>query len=96
MRNAALQLFSALSLRVVGQVKVRGGEGFNRVAVGEVEEAQLPGLLDLLLARLEQEGGPGLADPAQGRPGLTTYIFYPLYVHEECHKVQEKHFGKHF
>ena len=38
-RNAALQLFGALALRVVGQVKVRDEEGqvFNRVELTQVE-----------------------------------------------------------
>ena len=52
-RNAALQLFGALALRVVGQVKVRDEEGqvFNRVELTQVE-ARLPGLLQLLLDRV--------------------------------------------
>ena len=54
-RNAALQLFGALALRVVGQVKVRDEEGqvFNRVELTQVE-ARLPGLLQLLLDRVDK------------------------------------------
>ena len=55
-RNAALQLFGALALRVVGQVKVRDEEGqvFNRVELTQVE-ARLPGLLQLLLDRVVKD-----------------------------------------
>ena len=55
-RNAALQLFGALALRVVGQVKVRHEEGqvFNRVELTQVE-ARLPGLLQLLLDRVVKD-----------------------------------------
>ena len=62
-RNAALQLFGALALRVVGQVKVRDEEGqvFNRVELTQVE-ARLPGLLQLLLDRVVKDIG------AQGTP----------------------------
>ena len=63
-RNAALQLFGALAPRLVGQVKVRGEEsGLNRQEVGQVA-AQVPGLLELLLTRLEQANDGQLADPA--------------------------------
>ena len=58
-RNAALQLFGALALRVVGQVKVRDEEGqvFNRVELTQVE-ARLPGLLQLLLNRVVKDVCP--------------------------------------